>query len=276
MTGADDELSFEILDDIALAAVRRRGNPAIHLRGRRANKLGPLIELLALSQSAMLPLDELPLCTIRQALARALNATEVGSGEHSIQPGKRVGFVLTSRDPRADDQAHWFLFCRKAQEAAELSLPKSVAQGLIGAMREIEENVHLHSERAFDGIVGYRGTEREFEFVVADNGIGILNSLRKSPDYAHLSDAGSAIKTALADGQSSLRYVTPDRGYGFHDLFVGLANLNGQLRFRSGDHALTIDGSSPSLMAARLSQKVAVGGFIVSVLCRFMPSPLVH
>jgi len=276
MTSEEDELSFDFLDDLALAAVRRRVNPAIHLRVRRANRIGPLIELLALSRSVMLPFDELPLCTIRQALARALSATRVESGQHCIEEGKRVGFVLTGRDALADDQAHWIVFCRRAQEAAELSLPKPIAQGLIGAMREIEENVHLHSERSFDGVVGYRGTGTEFEFVVADNGVGILDSLRKSPDYEHLGDSGSAIKTALTDGQSRLRHLNPDRGYGFHDLFVGLANLNGELRFRSGDHALTIDGTSPSLMSARLSQKVKMSGFLTSVVCRLTPAPVLH
>jgi anti-sigma regulatory factor (Ser/Thr protein kinase) len=176
----------------------------------------------------------------------------------------------------SDDQTHWVAFCRKAQEAAELSLPKPIAQGLIGAMREIEENVHLHSERSQDGIVGYRGTEQEFEFVIADSGIGILNSLRTSPDYAHLSDAGSAIKTALSDGESRLRYASPGRGFGFRDLFVGLANLNGELRFRSGDHALTIDGTSPSLITARLSQKVEIPGFLAGVVCGITPRQTVH
>ena len=38
----------------------------------------------------------------------------------------------------------------------------------------------------------------------------------------------------------------PERGRGFDDLFRGLANHNGLLRFRSGDAALVIDGQSPS------------------------------
>ena len=270
-----NELTFDFLDDLALAAVRGRANPAEHLSARQVNRIGPLVELLALDRASTLPLNGVPQSAAGETLTRATSAAQISLGQHA-GGALRVGFVLTNRDPLADDQAHWIAFCRKAQEAAELSLPKAVAQGLIGAMREVEENIHLHSERTFDGIVGYRGTASEFEFVVSDAGIGILNSLRKSPDYAQLTDSGSAIRTALADGQSRLRHTNPDRGYGFHDLFVGLANLNGELRFRSGDHALTIDGTSPSLMTARLSQKVEVPGFLVSVVCHIKPPLTLH
>ena len=270
-----NELTFEFLDDLALAVVRGRADPEVHLKLRQVDRIGPLVELLALHRASTVLLNGLPRSTVADALARATSATRTSQGQH-VDGTARAGFVLSNRDPLAEDQAHWIAFCRKAQEAAELSLPKPVAQGLIGAMREVEENIHLHSERAFDGIVGYRGTSGEFEFVVADSGIGILSSLRKSPDYVQLTDSGSAIKTALADGQSRLRHANPDRGYGFHDLFVGLANLNGELRFRSGDHALTIDGTSPSLMTSRLSQKVVVPGFLVSVVCRIKPPQALH
>lgn len=272
---ANNELTYEFLDDLALAAARGRGNPEAHLRSRQARRIGPLLELLALHRSATLPMEALPRSETGQVLARATSVTQSGQGHH-VSGATHVGFVLTNRNPEAEDQARWIAFCRKAQEAAELSLPKPVAQGLIGAMREIEENVHLHSDRAFDGIVGYRGTAADFEFAVADGGIGLLNSLRKSPDYAQVSDAGSAIKTALADGQSRLLHTNSARGYGFHDLFVGLANLNGELRFRSGDHALTIDGTSPSLVTARLSQKAEISGFLASVVCNLRRPQALH
>jgi len=155
-------------------------------------------------------------------------------------------------------------------------LPKQTAQGLVGALCEIEENVHLHSQRAHDGLVGYRATQEEFEFVVADNGIGVLQSLRQSPRYGNLRDSGTAIKLALTDGESRLSHQKSGHGYGFHGLFVGLANLNGELRFRSDDHSLTIDGTSPSLMAARLSQTVRLQGFVASIVCRAQPLPPLH
>ena len=269
MSRQGNELTFAFLDDLALAAVRRRVNAPAHLASSRATRIGPFLELAALDRCRHLPLDALPIGGIGQRFRAARRPSHTGRGAFAETPRERVGFIQTCRDPEAEDQVHWMAFCRKAQEAAELSLPKAIAQGLIGTMREIEENVHLHSGRAHDGIVGFRGTRGEFEFAVTDNGIGILKSLRQSPDYGHLNDSGIAMKVALSDGQSRLRHVDAGRGYGFHDLFVGLANLNGELRFRSEDHALTINGTSPALIRARLDQKVGIPGFLANVVCGF-------
>ena len=270
------ELCFDFLDDLALASERGRANPYSYLNTHQAKRIGPLLELASLDRAGTLPLDALSNCKVREALSTAFLPCKLGQGSYFEAGSANVGFVVTSRDPHSNDQAQWTAFCRKAQDAAEMSLPKPIAQGLVGAIREIEENIHIHSERAHDAIVGFRGTSREFEFALIDSGIGVLESLRRSPDYQNLTDSGTAIKTAVTDGQSRLRHHDPGRGYGFHGLFVGLANLNGKLRFRSGDHALTIDGTSPSLVTYRLSQKVEIPGFLVNVVCRLIPEQSIH
>jgi hypothetical protein len=43
--------------------------------------------------------------------------------------------------------------------------------------------------------------------------------------------------------------------------------LQGSLRFRSGDHALLIDGTSPDLATAQLAQKPLIDGFLASIRC---------
>ena len=50
-------------------------------------------------------------------------------------------------------------------------------------------------------------------------------------------------------------------------LFLGLASFNADLRFRSGDHALTISGPNPDLKVAQLAQKPFFQGFLASVRC---------
>ena len=269
-------LSFDFLDDLALASVRGRVDPYRHLKTRRIGRIGPLLEFISLHRANALPFGALPPCKVGDALSKALGPGHPAQGSHFKGTNTHVGFFVTNRDPHASEQVQWTSFCRKAQQAAELSLPKPVAQALVGAMREIEDNVHIHSERSHDGIVGYRSTLEEFEFAIMDTGIGVLESLRRSPDYQDLTDSGTAIKTALGDGQSRLRYQDSGRGYGFHNLFVGLANFNGELRFRSGDHALTIDGASPSLVTARLSQKIQIPGFLVNIVCRVEPLRILH
>ena len=262
------QLSFDFLDDLALASVRRRADPYLHLKTRRIGRIGPLFEFISLHRAKTLPFDALPPCEVRDTLSLAFSPGHSAHGSHFKRTNTLVGFAVTIRNPHASDQVQWTAFCRQAQQAGELSLPKPVAQALVGAMREMEDNVHIHSDRSHDGIVGYRSTPEEFEFAVMDSGIGVLESLRKSPDFQDLTDSGTALKIALEDGQSRLRYQDSGRGYGFHGLFVGLANLNAELRFRSGDHALTINGTSPSLITAQLSQKIQIPGFLVNIVCR--------
>ena len=264
-------LSFGFLDDLALASARGRADPYLHLKTQRIGRIGPLLEFISLHRANALPFDALPPCKVRDTLSLAISPGQPCEGSHFKEPNTHVGFVVTIRNPNVSEQVQWTAFCRKAQQAGELSLPKPLAQALVGAIREIEDNVHIHSERSHDGIVGYRGTPEEFEFAIMDSGIGVLASLRRSPEYQDLTDSGTALEIAIKDGQSRLRYKDSGRGYGYHTLFVSLANLNGELRFRSGDHALTIEGISPSLVTAQLSQKIRIPGFLVNVVCRAEP-----
>lgn len=270
------ELCFDFLDDLALASERGRVNPYSHLKVRHTNRIGPLLELVSIARAGILPLNALLNCKVREVLSRAFLPNLLGQGAYFKTGNFQIGFIVTNRDPNADDQTQWIAFCRKAQEAAEMSLQKPIAQGLVGAMREIEENIHIHSKRAHDGIVGFRGTSGEFEITIVDSGIGVLESLRSSPEYQNLYDSGIAIKTAITEGESRLRYLEQGRGYGFRDLFIGLANLNSNLRFRSGNHALTIDGASPTVITSRLSQKVEIPGFLVNIVCCKLPRQSIH
>jgi hypothetical protein len=98
--------------------------------------------------------------------------------------------------------------------------------------------------------------------------MGVLTSLRQSPRFKTLNDHGDALRLALTDGISRYSGTDLARGMGFHDLFVGIASLQGHLRFASGDHALIIDGRQPTLATHRLVQKSTARGFAVSVTCR--------
>jgi hypothetical protein len=69
-------------------------------------------------------------------------------------------------------------------------------------MRELENNIHEHSENAATGLLAFRAARGVFEFVAADRGIGILSSLRQSAQFAALQDHGRALREALTDGTS--------------------------------------------------------------------------
>jgi hypothetical protein len=133
----------------------------------------------------------------------------------------------------------------------------------------MESNIHEHSDRAASGILAFQARSSLFEFVAADAGVGILATLREAEEFSDLTDAGLAMHAALQEDVS--RYGRGSgHGNGFRDLFQGLMHLNADLRFRSGDHALLINGPHADLKSARLAQKAPYLGFLAAVRCRPM------
>jgi hypothetical protein len=53
----------------------------------------------------------------------------------------------------------------------------------------------------------------------------------------------------------------------FQPIFRGLANRNGVVRCRAGDHSLTIDGENPTLKMASIVQTAMANGFFIAVAC---------
>lgn len=85
-------------------------------------------------------------------------------------------------------------------------------------------------------LIAYKAAAGILDFVVADRGVGVLNTLRDVKVYATLLDAGRALELALTDGVS--RYgPASSHGHGFRPIFVGLANLPAELRFRSAEQS---------------------------------------
>jgi hypothetical protein len=124
----------------------------------------------------------------------------------------------------------------------------------------------MTTDAAGSGLAAYRATARRLEFVVSDGGIGVLASLRSCADYTQLADHAEALKLMLMDGVSRYGKGT-SHGTGFRPLFTGLANLSGELRFRSGDQALTIDGVDPGSIPTKIWEKAPISGLVASVIC---------
>jgi hypothetical protein len=132
-------------------------------------------------------------------------------------------------------------------------------------MGELQDNVFRHSRKPETGLAAYAATVGAFEIVVADSGVGVLASLRDCNDYADLRDAGAALTAAVDDGNSRFGRASGN-GFGMGQMFRALANHDGDLRFRSDDHALTVRGHSPSLQGhVELGHKARL---TISVLCR--------
>jgi anti-sigma regulatory factor (Ser/Thr protein kinase) len=226
--------------------------------------LGPLIELMELVSAGTLPASAASWLS-PTFLAEFLKAWSDGR-QKWLSPTSHFGFIRTR-----EESEEWRVECTgfliKAQQAARniSRLPGSIPGQMAAAIAELEGNIQEHSDAVTTGVLAYRAITNVFEFVVADHGIGILESLRSSPRFGELNDHGRALEQALTDGTS--RHNDPRRGHGFRPIFQGLTNLHGYLRFRTGDSAIVMDGTTPNLATAQLFQKPRLIGFFGSVRC---------
>ena len=255
----DTELDFHAVDEIAYAHAYKEHDDRVPYETYVPRRIGPVLELLHLSLSGRT-------CTAESWLDPNLASSlvsEISQGNERWS-SDHMGFIRAVRNGlNGDDRFTQFLMDVKRRGRQVSGLSVKVSGQLVAAMRELENNIHEHAEAAETGYVAFRAEPGAFEFVVADRGIGIRNSLRSHREYA---DEGQALVAALTDGVS--RYGSEStRGYGFRPIFTGLANLQSVLRFRSGDYAVTMDGTNPDLVTARITQKVEIEGFFSSVRC---------
>ena len=266
MTTPARPLTFSAVDGLGFAAaggqIAAARLPALYA----PNSLGPLLEFLQLATGGRLSDPTGGNCLALNGAAPLIAKLQEKRECWVSSDDRRIGFIRSVRSgPYGNNRLTAFLM--DAQRAARnvARLPGTTPGQLAAAMEELENNIHEHSNAADTGLLAFRAARGIFEFVAADRGIGILSSLQNSTTYTALLDHGKALELALTDGTSRFGGDSR-RGHGFRPIFLGLVNLHGSLRFRTGDHALTIDGTSPTLATARLAQKPTIDGFFVSIL----------
>jgi hypothetical protein len=248
------QLTFALVDDMAFGApVDVCAAPIV------ARELGPLFELSLLVEQGTID-------------AAHKDAVHKQSGFWLALPARERNCVL-----EISEAAGWLRFGEQAVPATELTrlanLTKhaAVAAGfdnrtagmLSAAVGEIAGNIIDHSEAIGTGVVAYQGRNGAFEFVVADQGIGALASLKKSARFATLNDDREALPLTLQHGIS--RFDEVGRGCGFDMMFQGLANRRGNLRFRSGAAAVLRDGKNQGSIRPKVKGKPYLKGFMASV-----------
>jgi hypothetical protein len=159
------DLTFAHVDDLAFAAGRNiSGGEAQAVLA--AADIGPLIELSLLAAAGQHSIASIPpLAQIERLIARSPVYQPV-----ALSPGASL---LRTPSSIPVDLAPWTAFGLAAQRAAEsVGFPHQTAAQLVGAIKEMHDNIFDHSENPTSGMVAYRATPRRFEFVVADRGIG--------------------------------------------------------------------------------------------------------
>lgn len=259
------EASFDNVDDLLWQG--RHGSLSsqgpIHLT--RSGRIAPLIEL-AIARAA-LPVAYRDI-TVEAPFAKLVHRAMCGEISGNAYADKMGVFPLSQHRPDSSSNERWEQWAHRAQNAAvEANFPRRLVTGLMGALGELQDNVYEHSGKPDSGLVAYAVSANAFEFIVADGGIGALASLRTNPAYVHLKTSAEALELAMSDRGSRFGSDT-GRGYGIGTLFKALARDAGELRFRSGDYAISIEGDRPALIGRkRVVQKAWLDGFAVSVRC---------
>lgn len=264
---APTALSFELLEDVM--ELPRPVHEEIVGRSHIV-RIGPLVEYAFHDYESAA--GRLASHADAQAV-RALSDTvsrpglSASSSNWSLHALPAMEFSRTPQVVNEVEDARWAAFCRRLMDAGlKAGLPRNLSQALAGTFEEMTSNLLEHSERPDSGVVGYQWREEEFEYVVADAGIGVLESLRQHTDYSWLLDSGQALEVAVCDGESR-HGKDAHRGTGFHMLLYNIATRNSYVRFRSGDHSYTIDGTqTPPL---KKTQSCApFQGFLISIISR--------
>lgn len=259
-------LSFDLLEDVMNLTPARYEEIV-----RRATvvRIGPLVEYAYHHYgSAAKQLSPLANHQAVSSLTNTLNdaARSRAVLDTSIKPRPTEFFKCPQSDEEVEDP-NWMAFCLRLMYAGmEAGLSKEFSQALAGTFEEMTGNLQEHSEAPQSGLVGYRYGVGEFEYVVADAGIGVLKSLKRHPDYSCLADSGEALETAVGSGESrhGRRQL---RGFGFNKLMYNIAQRNSYLRFRSGDHSYSIDGTRPTPLK-KTQHCARFPGFLISVLSK--------
>jgi hypothetical protein len=247
-------------------ARQRNMEPILNGQVFRAGAIGPLIEFTNLATS--------------DSLAELRGARWFDEGSHRTLLDELSGVhvqwltsdgrcgLLKGQGLAAEDALGSFkIDAHKAALGANFG---KAAPLLVAAMGELIGNVIDHSQCEESGIAIFSARTGVFEFVVADRGIGVLRSLSQWSDFKTLHDDGAALAQMVETGVSR-HGPNLGHGNGFRPIFERLADMSGQLRFRSGDYALSLDGKFGDRIARQLSQKPRLCGFFASVVCR-MPA----
>lgn len=244
-------------------ARQRSAEPKLDHQTFRACAVGPILEFANLASTRDLAdlrdsawFDEGSRSTLLDALT--------GKHAHWLQGDGRCGLVKCEGLSHEDTLSSFKIDAHKAALAANFG---RAAPLMVAAMGELIGNVIDHSEAACSGVAVFSSFAGHFEFVVSDRGIGSLQSLARCDDYADLGDEGAALAAMVENGVSRFG-PSQGHGNGFRPIFERLADMTGQLRFRSGDYALSLDGRFGERIGRQLAQKPRLSGFFAAVVCR--------
>jgi hypothetical protein len=230
------------------------------------NLLGPALEyerFRCCSRPSLPALaDVMPSNAIVRCVTQLLSDAETPLGGLSLQP---VSLDLVRVPVGLSTVPAWIAFKKRVQASARAAgFSDLVSSGMAGAVGELADNIVRHSERPETGVAGFTTGPGRFSYVVSDTGIGMLQSLRRCPEFRSLRDDLESLPLAVRAGISR-RGRGIGSGYGYRAVFAPLAGARGTVRLRSGAAVLEMTGKGPNPNQGQCSQRPNYQGVTVSV-----------
>lgn len=114
----------------------------------------------------------------------------------------------------------------------------SLLQGMSYCFYEILDNVLIHSGKTVGIVItNYSEQQHLIQILVADDGMGILNSLSQNPHYSNLTE-GQALEYCIRDKVSDGNGM----GFGLYSTSRLINTAGHKLIIRSGSHQLSANG----------------------------------
>jgi hypothetical protein len=205
-----------------------------------------------------------------QVLSLAIDALD---GVASVVPSEYdAPPVEVQPAPRSLDTVEWSLFGQRLKRSLERigGFDGKRALALSKVMSELADNVIVHSSGlgapAARAVVGYAIGPGQMAISIGDLGRGVLASLSENPTWRYkVPDSRTAIMAAVLEHASRRSPMGAD-GLGLHEVQKSVVDLDGSLRFRSGDAVLTLEGPGHH-REIRRGDSFPMPGFQVSVSC---------
>jgi anti-sigma regulatory factor (Ser/Thr protein kinase) len=203
------------------------------------------------------------LSSLEKPLENAKHSDIFAAPEWEIYPAPSEQDVVNSG-------TQWNLFLQRFERSLKENggFNSSLALALARVLGEMADNIIEHSSQQgvapARGIVGYRVDAGRMTLAVADVGRGVLNSLKENPENADIENSSDALTQAVCHGAS--RRIGMGNGGGFNQVHESLADRHGELRFRSADMALTLNGRGKNREKS-LDFSPFLAGFQLCVSC---------
>ena len=119
-----------------------------------------------------------------------------------------------------------------------LNIELGVLQALSYCFYEVLDNVLIHAEKHVGTIITYNNEQQhELRIVVADDGVGVHQSLKANELYKSVTEEEAlyaVIKDKVTDGQGL--------GFGLYATYLLIKNTSSSFEIRSGNHCLKMSG----------------------------------